>query len=81
MCVHVVVDYKSRRALHVSSVAKVDAALVGAFVAAILKTDDTLARLQLLLREVAHVLVGLLRSDTRLAVVTRLELKYGSLAR
>ena len=57
-----------------SGVAEVDAALGGALVAAVLQANDALAGLQLLLREVAHVLVRLLWADARLAVTARLEI-------
>lgn len=59
--------------LHVPGVAEVDATLVGALVAAVLQADDALAGLELLVREVADVLVGLLRADARLAVGAGLE--------
>ena len=66
--------------LHVPGVAEADAALVGALVAAVLQADDALARLELLLREVADVLVGLLRPDARLAVVAGLKSHGGALS-
>lgn len=55
-----------------SSVAKVDATLGRALVGTVLQRDDGLAGPQLLVRELALVLVGLLRSDRRLAVLAGL---------
>lgn len=49
--------------LHVTSVAEVDAGLVGTFVRAVLKRDDVLARLELLFAEVSDVLLRFLWSD------------------
>lgn len=55
-----------------SSVAKVDAALGRALVRSVLQRDDGLAGPQLLVRELALVLVRLLRPDRRLAVLAGL---------
>jgi len=61
--------------LHVSGIAKVDAALVGPLVATILKTDHTLACTHLFFREVANVLLSFLRTNARFAIITSLKNK------
>lgn len=58
--------------LHMPGVAKVNSALGRALVRPVLQRDHILASLQLLLAEVAHVLLGLLGSDGRFAKVSGL---------
>lgn len=55
-----------------SGVSEIDAALVRALIAAILQTYHTLAGPQLLLREVAYILVRFFGTDAWFAVITRL---------
>lgn len=61
--------------LHVSSVAEVDAWLIGTFVWSILKWDDILASFQLLVGEVADIFLSFFWSNSRLTEVVGL--KYG----
>lgn len=58
--------------LHVPGVAEVNSALGSALVRAILQRDHILASLELLIAELAHVLLRLLRTDRRLSHVVRL---------
>jgi len=55
--------------LHVPGVAEVDSGLGGALVRSVLQGDDIGAGAQLLIAEVAHVLVGLLGSNRWLVEV------------
>lgn len=55
--------------LHVPGVAKVDARLGGTLVGSVLQRDDVGASAELLIAEVAHVLVRLLGSDRWLVEV------------
>ena len=55
-----------------TGVAKVDSTLVGTFVAAILKTDHTVASTHLFVREVSNILFSFLGANARLAIITRL---------
>lgn len=61
----------SSHPLHVPGVAKVNSALGSALVRAILQRDHILTSLELLIAELAHVLLRLLRSDRRLSHVMR----------
>ena len=54
--------------LHVSSVAEIEATLVGSFVRSVLKGDDSVASPQLFLWELALVLLGFLRSNGGLTI-------------
>lgn len=50
-----------------SSVTKADAALIGAFVTAVLQTDDGLSGFQLFVGKFAYIFGGFFRSDARVA--------------
>ena len=61
------------RALHMSSVPEINAALISTLVAAVLQTNYTLPSPQLLLGEVAYIFVCFFRPDAWLPEVARLE--------
>lgn len=61
--------------LHVPSVAKVEATLVGALVRSVLKGNDGIAGSQLFLGEVARILFGFFGADGRLAILGRLYIR------
>lgn len=59
--------------LHVPGVAEVDAALIGALVAAVLQTDHGLSGAQLLLGEHSLILLSFLRSNAWFPVLRHLQ--------
>lgn len=55
--------------LHVSSVAEIESTLVGSLVGSVLEGDDSVSGSQLLLRELAFILLGFLGSNRRLTIL------------
>lgn len=74
------VEFGTRESiLHVSSVAEIKATLVSSFIGSILERDDCVAGPQLFFGELASVLLGLLGSNRRLAVLGSLRDKWQEL--
>lgn len=65
--------YVKAEGLHVASVAEVDAGLRGALVRAVLQRNHILTCFELLVAEVANVLLGLLWTDTGLVEIVSLK--------